>query len=260
MSSRREKSKLRDAAANTQAESACVAPIRPVSRKKSGSKRSTTSRENRVTRTKMPLKRARPTMKLAKEMSQLELTPRNGLEQVQADSEAVQQPSEFMTPVQEADERLLHDTVDVVSASEPAIQFDLVSASGAASNAGSAIAPEDMSFVLEEATADEPILERPSVIVSRSTDSWAEKLALIFREKWTWLVTRIGVRRGRKRLRVCESVSLGEKRFVAVIQVDGEEFLVGGASNSVSTLARLERPREFSDLLQQQWAQDSANA
>jgi flagellar biogenesis protein FliO len=64
---------------------------------------------------------------------------------------------------------------------------------------------------------------------------------------WNWIQQKFSVQRTRKRLRVCESVSLGEKRFVAVIQVDGEQFLVGGSSNSVSTLARLDR-KNFADV------------
>ena len=65
---------------------------------------------------------------------------------------------------------------------------------------------------------------------------------------WNWLQQRVKTQQSKKRLRVCESVSLGEKRFIAVVQVDGEQFLVGGSSSSVSTLAHLEQPREFSDV------------
>jgi hypothetical protein len=65
---------------------------------------------------------------------------------------------------------------------------------------------------------------------------------------WSWLYRRLKTQQAKKRLRVCESVSLGEKRFIAVVQVDGEQFLVGGSSSSVSTLAHLEQPREFSDV------------
>lgn len=76
----------------------------------------------------------------------------------------------------------------------------------------------------------------------------------------SWLRKQFGSRRSRKRLRVCETVSLGDKRFVAVIEVDGEQFLVGGASNSVATLARLARSPEFSEVLRQRWAQDPIQA
>jgi len=43
-----------------------------------------------------------------------------------------------------------------------------------------------------------------------------------------------------RRLRVAETVSLGEKRFVSILQVDGEQFLVGGSPSSVVLLAKLE--------------------
>lgn len=72
----------------------------------------------------------------------------------------------------------------------------------------------------------------------------------------SWVRNQLGSRHAKKRLRVCETVSLGEKRFVAVIEVDGEQFLVGGASSSVTTLARLEPAQEFSQVLKGRWAQD----
>jgi len=48
------------------------------------------------------------------------------------------------------------------------------------------------------------------------------------------------VRRMPRRLRVAETVSLGEKRFVSILQVDGEQFLVGGSSSNIVLLAKLE--------------------
>jgi len=77
---------------------------------------------------------------------------------------------------------------------------------------------------------------------------------------WNWTLQKLKSQQGKKRLRVCESVSLGEKRFLAVIQVDGEQFLVGGSSSSVATLARLEAPREFSSVFQQHCEQDFSRA
>jgi flagellar biogenesis protein FliO len=60
---------------------------------------------------------------------------------------------------------------------------------------------------------------------------------------------KIQVRQNKKRLRVCETVALGDKRFVAVIQVDDQQFLLGGSSTSVSLLAQLEKPTEFAKVL-----------
>ena len=47
-----------------------------------------------------------------------------------------------------------------------------------------------------------------------------------------------------KRLRVSEIVSLGEKRFVAVVCLEGREFLVGGGASGVSLLTQLGAPAE----------------
>lgn len=54
------------------------------------------------------------------------------------------------------------------------------------------------------------------------------------REKYTLSAT--------KRLRVSETVALGEKRFVAIVSVEGREFLIGGGTAGVSLLAQLGLP------------------
>ncbi len=46
-------------------------------------------------------------------------------------------------------------------------------------------------------------------------------------------------RRAPRRLRLCESLPLGERRFVAVVEFDQERFLVGGTPSSLVLLARL---------------------
>ncbi len=43
-----------------------------------------------------------------------------------------------------------------------------------------------------------------------------------------------------RRLRLCESLPLGERRFVAVIEFESARFLVGGTSASLVLLARLQ--------------------
>lgn len=54
-----------------------------------------------------------------------------------------------------------------------------------------------------------------------------------------WLGRGISVRRQSRMLQLCETLQLGEKRFLAVVSVGQESFLVGGAANSVSLLTRL---------------------
>jgi len=54
-------------------------------------------------------------------------------------------------------------------------------------------------------------------------------------------------RRSARRLRLSETLSLGEKRFLAVVQFQHQEFLVGGTGNSIALLARLDAPGATSD-------------
>jgi flagellar biogenesis protein FliO len=79
--------------------------------------------------------------------------------------------------------------------------------------------------------------------------AWKTSLTLISRvfansikqSSCTWKRLRAQqiARSNSKRLHVAETVSLGEKRFVAVVKVDGQEFLIGGGATNVALLARL---------------------
>lgn len=48
-----------------------------------------------------------------------------------------------------------------------------------------------------------------------------------------------------RRLRLCETLPLGDRRFVALIQVDDREYLVGASAAQVQLLAEL-RPKSSS--------------
>jgi flagellar biogenesis protein FliO len=54
---------------------------------------------------------------------------------------------------------------------------------------------------------------------------------------------------------VRDTASLGEKRFVAVVEVGSERYLIGGSANSVTLLASLRdeapAPDRFSALLEE---------
>ena len=63
---------------------------------------------------------------------------------------------------------------------------------------------------------------------------------------WSWLNSKYKLTAA-KRLRVAETVSLGEKRFVALICVEGREFLIGGGTAGVSLLAQLGTARETAE-------------
>jgi hypothetical protein len=56
---------------------------------------------------------------------------------------------------------------------------------------------------------------------------------------FSWLRSRYALN-STKRLRVSETVSLGEKRFVALVCVEGREFLIGGGSSGVCLLTPLD--------------------
>ena len=109
---------------------------------------------------------------------------------------------------------------------------------------------------ITEPPADSP--EKPSLLHAFAIQ-WAGIWHILMRT-WAWTRQKLKSHQVRKRLRVCESVSLGDKRFIAVVQVDGEQFLVGGSSSSVSTLAHLEPRREFSDVLRSRCEQDLSHA
>ncbi len=47
-----------------------------------------------------------------------------------------------------------------------------------------------------------------------------------------------------RRLRLTETLPLGERRFVAVLEFDGIRFLLGGTASSLVLLARLESETE----------------
>lgn len=69
---------------------------------------------------------------------------------------------------------------------------------------------------------------------------WRNVTGLLSRA-WAWIQEKQAARSSARRLQVTSTVSLGEKRFVAVVQVDEMQFLVGGGASSVSLLAQLDK-------------------
>lgn len=70
--------------------------------------------------------------------------------------------------------------------------------------------------------------------------SWWERAAAWSASLWARIVC-VG-RRAPRRLRLCESLALGERRFVAVVEFEQARFLVGGTSSSLVLLAQLGNP------------------
>jgi len=50
----------------------------------------------------------------------------------------------------------------------------------------------------------------------------------------------VKIRRRERLLRVSETLSLGERRFLAIVQVDRERFLIGGTGQHIALLQKLE--------------------
>ncbi len=92
---------------------------------------------------------------------------------------------------------------------------------------------------------------RSAVRIRLRLPAWMKVMAAQLAGTASWLLQRAKSQQGRKTLRVCETASLGERRFVAVIQADGERFLIGGSATSVSLLAQLTRPETFASVLSQ---------
>jgi hypothetical protein len=61
-----------------------------------------------------------------------------------------------------------------------------------------------------------------------------------------------------KRLKVAEVASLGDKRFVALVSVEGREFLIGGGASGVSLLTPL-RGEEDSEISRQRVSATAEN-
>jgi hypothetical protein len=63
---------------------------------------------------------------------------------------------------------------------------------------------------------------------------------------WSWLQSKSAYS-STKRLRLAETVSLGEKRFVAIVSVENREYLIGGAPSGLSLLAQWGKNGEAED-------------
>ena len=90
----------------------------------------------------------------------------------------------------------------------------------------------------------------PVPIVNRTSAAGRVKAVREWLAKaWSWLQARQQARFTAKSLRVEENVSLGQKRFVAVVKVGDQRFLLGGGGNDVSLLASLAPAQSFQEAL-----------
>ena len=66
------------------------------------------------------------------------------------------------------------------------------------------------------------------MLASHATSPPGAAWTVALKNLWHWVRRAVKARKVR-RLRVCETLSLGERRFLAVIEFDRQEFLVGVA-------------------------------
>lgn len=83
---------------------------------------------------------------------------------------------------------------------------------------------------------------KPSVLASTGAlpELWTSPVELWNAARTVWQRILGSARRPARRLRLAETLSLGERRFVAVVEFERARFLVGGTSASLVLLTRLE--------------------
>ena len=77
----------------------------------------------------------------------------------------------------------------------------------------------------------------PSSVPQNTAVSWQPALTSLW-HRLQGIFPKISVNR-RRTLRLCESLSLGEKRIVAVVECDDQRYLLGATAQSVSLLQAL---------------------
>jgi flagellar biogenesis protein FliO len=72
------------------------------------------------------------------------------------------------------------------------------------------------------------------------TKTMETKTLKTWRRAYTAVKRILQIHRQPRRLRLCESLPLGDRRFVAVVEFEQSRFLVGGTAGSLVLLAKLE--------------------
>ena len=90
----------------------------------------------------------------------------------------------------------------------------------------------------------------PSLPMNVIQDIFAKTSRQLFRI-WHRFQQRQKERAAERSLRLEDTVSLGQKRFVAVVSVDGQRFLIGVGTSEISMLAPLQAETSFAHVLQE---------
>ncbi len=83
----------------------------------------------------------------------------------------------------------------------------------------------------------------PSSVSSRPASSGVLTLRMALKKLqagWRWVERKRSQQISAKRLRVAETISLGEKRTLSIVTVDGSQYLIGSSAAGVQLLTKLD--------------------
>ena len=89
------------------------------------------------------------------------------------------------------------------------------------------------------------------VVRSREVIPVDERQAISGHERWSQTISqllvtlrnalrKVKVRRRERALQLCETLPLGERRFLIVVRFEGRRFLIGATNQSISLIERLD--------------------
>jgi Flagellar biosynthesis protein, FliO len=113
---------------------------------------------------------------------------------------------------------------------------------------GSPLTKGGSAALVEPTPAEEEVVASPAAVEEPKQPKPAQRGMLV--RAWSWL-QKNNKFAAVKQLRVSETVSLGEKRFVALVDIDGQKFLIGGGSSGVSLLTALSTNESTAETMQQ---------
>lgn len=79
--------------------------------------------------------------------------------------------------------------------------------------------------------------QKPSL--SRIASSLAASVARVFTTVRN-VASRVKVRRAERLLRVCETLPLGDRRFLLLVQCDQRRYLIGASAHAITLIDRLD--------------------
>ncbi len=87
------------------------------------------------------------------------------------------------------------------------------------------------------------------VVLNRTMERLKPQASSILAQVLRWFSLKRAARAQAHRLQVIDRTVLGEKSYVAVVQVDGRRFMLGGAQSGISLLTELNPAETFAAVL-----------